>query len=128
MLNKVVDFFENKYRWKFNKKTKTPVEIFLKNQTYYYTNINDVGQGIIFDSYFFSKKRSIDLGCYLSFPRYLPKDYLLLKRRRKNLPFYFKGDLSFLILHEKNHELIQKPYFNLKENLVLINKIAGFEI
>ena len=110
---------------KFNKKTKTPVEIFLKNQTYYYTNINDVGQGIIFDSYFFSKKRSIDLGCYLSFPRYLPKDYLLLKRRRKNLPFYFKGDLSFLILHEKNHELIQKiKVYRSKNTLHFVNQFS----
>jgi competence protein CoiA len=102
---KVLWIFHEK---KFNKKTKTPVEVFLKNQTYYYTNINNEGQGMIFDSYFFSKKRSIDLGCYLQFPRYLPKDFLLLKRRKKKLPFYFKGDLSFLVLNEKNHELIQK--------------------
>lgn len=93
---------------KFNKKVKTQVEYFLRDKTFFYTNINEQGCGIIYDQYLFMKKMPVILDQVHITPKISFFNINLIRLRKKYLPYFFEGDLTAYALKAKNKEVIKK--------------------
>lgn len=92
----------------FNKRRITPAEQFLRTKTCYYTNMNNSGEGIIYDELLSFGKRPIDLkkGCLVpSFPWPPP-----LLQRSKSWPLYHEGDFFDLALKKQLIEPKKPPH------------------
>lgn len=76
----------------FNKRRLSPVEQFLRAHPCYYSNINELGDGVIYDQLHGSKTRSpVDLKKRFLLPDHKwPKE---LENRGRSWPFYHAGDL-----------------------------------
>ena len=95
----VVWIFHDK---RFNKRKVTAAEQLIRPSPYYYTNINAMGQGCIYDQFDVicgGLRRSVlkPLAVDLSRPKTVPQEskpnLKLLKYRLKNWPIHFTGDL-----------------------------------
>ena len=112
---------------RFNRKKVSLVEDFLKNTTFYFTDIDKEGKGIIYDqfSHHFNKKRmscskhfSVDLSQMYSYTNTIPRnfpDYIRLRLLNKR--FFFDGDLVDLFLSNGFSLQNLKNYDDIPESL-----------
>lgn len=80
----------------FNKRRKTPVERFLRTHPCYYSNLNERGEGIIYDQLkHFDQKHVVNLQMRNSIPDSIwPEE---LRNRARSWPFHHEGDLLDLV-------------------------------
>lgn len=76
----------------FNKRKQSPVEKFLRAHLCYYSNVNEKGEGTLYDQLEgLGKRYTIDLRKRHPIPKFKwPKE---LQNRAKNWPYYHEGDL-----------------------------------
>jgi competence protein CoiA len=92
----------------FNKPFSSLVEKFLKNTTFFYTDMNREGDGVVYDNYFFLKRLKINPLKIFNTPKLKKNEPKILHQRKKYIPIYFEGDITDFFLKNHNPKILKK--------------------